>query len=122
MSTIKNEVAPVKKSVAKKSVAKKPVEKVTTAVAPVENSSLVNIDFQSFIDDVKVVAQDIYDDSVSSREKGYTDYYRNMTYRNQKEMEAVIGSLSDNSFLIQLKKDTAQFIENLENVFEGLAK
>ena len=54
-NVVKNEVAPVKKSVAKKSVAKKPVEKVTTAVAPVENSSLVNIDFQSFIDDVKVV-------------------------------------------------------------------
>lgn len=87
---------------------------------PIEDFS--NLVYQDIIDDVKVVAQDIYDDSVSSREKDYTDYYRNMTYRNQKEMEAVIGSLSDNSFLIQLKKDTAQFIENLENVFEGLAK
>ena len=54
-NVVKNEITPVKKSVAKKSVAKKPVEKVTTAVAPVENSLLVNIDFQSFIDDVKVV-------------------------------------------------------------------
>lgn len=78
--------------------------------------------YQDVIDDVKVVAQDIYNDSVSSREKDYTDYYRNMTYRNQKEMEAVIGSLGDNSFLIQLKKDTAEFIEDLEVIFEGLAK
>lgn len=87
---------------------------------PIEEfNSLV---YQDVIDDVKVVAQDIYDDSVSSREKDYTDYYRNMTYRNQKEMEAVIGSLGDNSFLIQLKKDTAEFIEDLESIFKGLAK
>ena len=84
-----------------------------------EFSSLV---YQDVIDDVKVVAQDIYNDSVSSREKDYTDYYRNMTYRNQNEMEAVIGSLSDNSFLIQLKKDTSVFIKDLESIFEGLAK
>lgn len=87
---------------------------------PIEEfNSLV---YQDVIDDVKVVAQDIYNDSVSSREKDYTDYYRNMTYRNQKEMEAVIGSLGDNSFLIQLKKDTAEFITDLEHIFEGLAK
>ncbi|MCQ2588930.1 MAG: DUF4954 family protein [Treponema sp.] len=87
---------------------------------PIEEfNSLV---YQDVIDDVKVVAQDIYNDSVSSREKDYTDYYRNMTYRNQKEMEAVIGSLGDNSFLIQLKKDTAEFIEDLEVIFKGLAK
>ena len=79
-------------------------------------------DFEDLSKDVAFVSLNMLESSISAREKDYTDYYRNMTYRNQEEMEAVIGSLSDNSFLIQLKKDTAQFIENLENVFEGLAK
>lgn len=54
-NVVKNEIAPVKKSVAKKSVAKKPVAKTTATVVPVNNNELVNIDFQSFIDDVKTV-------------------------------------------------------------------
>lgn len=53
-NTIKNEVAPVKKSVVKKST-KKPVAPVTTAVTPVNNNELINIDFACFIDDVKTV-------------------------------------------------------------------
>lgn len=72
-NTVKNEIAPVKKSVVKKST-KKSVAPVTTAIAPVEpkNSSLVNIDFQSFIDDVKVVTNKMQLVAVANKYGIYT--------------------------------------------------
>jgi len=76
--------------------------------------------YQNIIDDVIVVSNEIYNGSLRSREKDYTDYYRNMTYRSVKEMEAVIGPLEDNSFLNTLKVDTEKFNEEIKVIFEGL--
>lgn len=74
-NTVKNEiaVAPVKKSVVKKSTKKvAPVAPVTTAVTPVNNNELVNIDFQSFIDDVKVVTNKMQLVAVANKYGVYT--------------------------------------------------
>lgn len=73
--------------------------------------------FANIKDDVIVVANEIYNASVQSREKDYTDYYRNMVYSSQKEMENVIGALDDNSFLIELKNSTFQFISQISDFF-----
>ncbi len=78
--------------------------------------------YRNITEDVTIVANEIYNHSVQSREKDYTDYYRNMTYRNRQEMETVIGPLSDNSFLNQLKIDTETFIKEIQVIFEGLTK
>ena len=78
--------------------------------------------YQDIINDVTVVANDIYNASVESREKDYTDYYRNMVYRNKKEMETVIGPLSDNSFLKDLKVTTAEFVSEIKLIFSELVK
>ena len=78
--------------------------------------------YRNISDDVTVCAFDIYNAAFGSREKDYTDYYRNMVYRNQKEMDAVIGPLSDNSFLRELRADTAQFTEEIKGVFSGLCQ
>lgn len=78
--------------------------------------------YQDIINDVIVVANDIYNASVESREKDYTDYYRNMVYRNKKEMETVIGPLSDNSFLKDLKVTTAEFVSEIKLIFSELVK
>ncbi|MBQ7753638.1 MAG: DUF4954 family protein [Treponema sp.] len=76
--------------------------------------------FEDIVSDVSKCAQQIYDSSVKSREKDYTDYYRTMVYRNKEEMEEVLGQLSDNSFLKALKKHTAAFIEDVKNLFSRL--
>ncbi|MBO7625457.1 MAG: DUF4954 family protein, partial [Bacteroidales bacterium] len=47
--------------------------------------------YRNITDDVSIVAYDIYNASLKSREKDYTDYYRNMVYRSDEEMDAVIG-------------------------------
>lgn len=78
--------------------------------------------YRNITDDVSIVAYDIYSASLQSREKDYTDYYRNMTYRNKEEMETVIGPIGDNSFLRQLRVDTEKFTTDIKNIFVGLTK
>ncbi|MBO4639339.1 MAG: DUF4954 family protein [Treponema sp.] len=78
--------------------------------------------YRNISDDVTVCAYDIYNAAFGSREKDYTDYYRNMTYRNKKEMDAVIGPLQDNSFLTGLRKDTAAFTAEIKELFKGLCE
>ena len=78
--------------------------------------------YRNITDDVSIVAYDIYNASLKSREKDYTDYYRNMVYRSEKEMDEVIGPLEDNSFLLKLRTDTADFTTKIREMFVGLTK
>ena len=75
--------------------------------------------YKNILDDVVVVAKEIYEEAYKSREKDYYDYYRNMTYRSSAEMETVIGKLSDNEFLIQLKEETSNFVEKIQKFIGG---
>ena len=59
----------------------------------------------------------MYESSISSREKDYTDYFRTITYKNQEEMLEVVGKLEDNSFLKELKIETDEFVKKLEGIF-----
>ena len=87
---------------------------------PIENFS-VDL-YRNITDDVSIVAYDIYNASLKSREKDYTDYYRNMVYNSEKEMDAVIGPLEDNSFLLNLRSNTAAFTTQIKEIFVGLTK
>ena len=78
--------------------------------------------YRNITDDVTLVAFDIFTASLKSREKDYTDYYRNMVYRNEEEMNAVIGPLQDNAFLHQLRADTEEFATKIREIFVGLTK
>ena len=78
--------------------------------------------YRNITDDVSIVAYDIYNASLKSREKDYTDYYRNMTFRSKKEMETVIGPLRDNSFLRELRANTENFTKEIREIFVGLTK
>ncbi len=78
--------------------------------------------YRNITDDVSIVAYDIYNASLKSREKDYTDYYRNMVYRSEAEMDEVIGPLEDNSFLRKLRADTAEFTTKIREIFVGLTK
>ena len=64
----------------------------------------------------------MYASAVSSRAKDYTDYFRTITYRNQEEMEAVLGTIDDNDFLHSLEKTTQQFNKDLERIFAGVCQ
>ena len=45
--------------------------------------------FKDIISDVLNVSNYIYENSLSSREKDYTDYFRTITYSSKEEMTAV---------------------------------
>ena len=78
--------------------------------------------YRNVTDDVSIVAYDIFNASLKSREKDYKDYYRSMVYHSEDEMNAVIGPLEDNSFLRQLRSDTEEFTKKIREIFVGLTK
>lgn len=73
--------------------------------------------FKDIIADVTVVSNDMLSDSYYSRKKDYDDPFRQMTYGDEEEMTAVLGSLNDNIFLRDLKAQTALFNERLNSLF-----
>ena len=73
--------------------------------------------YSNIYDDVLLVSNNMYQSSISSRQKDYTDFFRAMTYRNPEEMKAVLGTVEDNSFLQQLEKETFAFNKKLEVLF-----
>ena len=78
--------------------------------------------YRNVTEDVAIVADDIYNASLQSREKDYTDYYRKMTYVSEREMQNVIGILDENSFLCQLNSYTEKFKSDIFKIFLGLTK
>lgn len=76
--------------------------------------------FKDIANDVSVFAEEMYNSSVSSREKDFTDYYRAMVYKNKEEMQAVLGSVNNNDFLKELKLDTQKFIQFVKVAFSKL--
>ena len=78
--------------------------------------------YRNITDDVSIVAYDIFNASLKSREKDYKDYYRSMVYHSENELNAVIGPLEDNSFLRQLRSDTEEFTKKIREIFVGLTK
>ncbi len=73
--------------------------------------------FSDIKSDVTIVSNYMYESSISSRQKDYTDYFRTITYKNEEEMLNVVGRLEDNSFLKELKGDTEAFNAALEKLF-----
>jgi len=73
--------------------------------------------YRNLVESVVSVSNDMYELSVSSREKDYTDYYRKMTYRSREEMDAVLGTIDSDDFLTMLKDDTDRFNKKLRRVF-----
>ena len=75
---------------------------------------------KDILKDVIDVSNYMYESSVSSREKDYSDYFRTITYKNEEEMLEVVGRLEENSFLKELKEDTEAFNQKLEDIFASL--
>lgn len=72
--------------------------------------------FQDIVDDVTVVSNDMYQDSIGSRRKDYTDPFRQMTYESEAEMTAVLGTIDDIEFLHILRAQTEAFNADLMKI------
>ena len=76
--------------------------------------------FADIVADVILVSDEMYNSSIASRQKDFTDYFRRMVYRNATEMENVLGSAQANGFLKELKVLTDSFNAELKTVFAKL--
>lgn len=74
-------------------------------------------DFEDILQDVAFVAMNMIESSISIREKDFTDYFRSITFRNEEEKNAVLGTLRDDEFLKKLKESTEDFINSLNKLF-----
>ena len=76
--------------------------------------------FADIVADVILVSDEMYNSSIASRQKDFTDYFRRMVYRNATEMENILGSAQANGFLKELKVLTDSFNAELKTVFAKL--
>ena len=64
------------------------------------------VDIQNFICDQVYI----------TRKKDYDNYFRQKTYRNEEEMTAAIGKVDENSFIVQIRQETGDFIKMVEEI------
>jgi len=76
--------------------------------------TLTNQVWQGALDEAVKIQQYICDQTYNSRKKDYDSPFRKMVYSTVEEMEAVIGTIEDNSFVKQVRKETATFIDLIE--------
>ena len=68
----------------------------------------------------KETVGNIVDWAFKSREKDYTNPYRMATYESKEEMEAVVGKIDSNSFLIELKETSANMMRRIDEILSHL--
>ncbi|MFN5020613.1 MAG: DUF4954 family protein [bacterium] len=62
----------------------------------------------------------VFQGIVQSREKDMTNPFRKMVYANETEMEAVLGKLNDNSFILEKDKERKALSTTIENILAKL--
>lgn len=73
--------------------------------------------FQDIIADTTEISREMLNAAHSSREKDFIDEFRKITFRNDEEMAAVLGTMEDNEFLSEMKEKTEKFNEDLLLLF-----
>ena len=72
--------------------------------------------WQECLDKVCEIQQFICDQVYISRKKDFENPYRNATFRNDEEKEAVIGTPDGASFVKQIRKETEEFINLVQEI------
>jgi len=69
---------------------------------------LTHADWKDALDKMLIIQQYISDQVYISRKKDFDNPFRHTTFRNKAEMKASIGSIEDNSFILQVRRDTEE--------------
>jgi hypothetical protein len=72
--------------------------------------------WNSFLDKAAVIQEYICDQVYDSRKKDFDNPYRQATFRNPEEMKAAIGTIDDNSFIVQVRKETEEFKKRVKTL------
>ncbi|MBN2545799.1 MAG: DUF4954 family protein [Spirochaetes bacterium] len=76
--------------------------------------------WKSLLNDVIAITKDVLALSISTRQKDFESPFRKMSYRNKKEMEAVLGNVMDNSFIKGLEKETSVQVAVYQKISESI--
>ncbi|MEA4840402.1 MAG: DUF4954 family protein [Bacteroidales bacterium] len=76
------------------------------------SESLWHTALDKVIDIQKYICEQVY----VSRKKDYNNPFRKATFRKPEEMDAAIGTIDDNSFIVQVREETAEFLKLVENI------
>lgn len=76
--------------------------------------------FDDIEKDVIAINHEMYDSTLISRMKDFDDEFRMMTFRNSREMDAVLGSFCDNEFISDMKPEVDRFDAKLKKIFAEL--
>lgn len=76
--------------------------------------------FEDVLFDVTAVSNEMYKSTLISRMKDYDDDFRLITFRNAREMAAVLGTIGENEFLSELKETTESFNEKIKLLFKEI--
>mgnify|MGYP003310188128 CR=1 FL=1 len=68
------------------------------------------------LDKAAEIQKYISDQVFISRKKDYDNPYRNATFRNEAEKTAVIGKIDEVSFVKQIRKETEEFLDKINNI------
>jgi len=71
--------------------------------------SFTEAQWESALDKAVNIQEFICDQVYITREKDYDNPFRQATYRNMEEMTAAIGTIEENSFIVQVRQETDDF-------------
>ena len=87
-----------------------------TLCAVLNTSALTPQQWQELLDRALDIQDIIRDRVYDSRQKDYENPFRLATYRSIEEMNAAIGTVEDNSFILQVREETELFNERIQNI------
>ncbi len=76
--------------------------------------------WKSALDKAVRIQEYICDQVYITRKKDYDNEFRKSTYRNMDEMIAAIGTVDENSFIIQVREETEDFMKLAESMKERI--
>ena len=76
--------------------------------------------YEDIVCDAKFACRKMYDETLISRMKDFDDEFRMQTFDNAREMDAVLGSITDNEFILDMKKETEEFDADVSTIFDEL--
>jgi len=77
---------------------------------------ITKAEWKSALDRAKDLQRYVCDQVFVTRKKDYDNPFRQATYRNMDEMTAAIGTVDENSFIVQVRKETEEFEIQIEEL------
>ena len=76
--------------------------------------------YEDIATDSKIANVKTFDETLISRMKDFDDEFRMQTFNNAREMNAVLGSITDNEFIMDMRENVQNFEKCVSTIFDNL--